>query len=68
MRARTSQRLAVYRRRGRRLGYETKTHGTRKKAFGEPTREERRAEERDILRYILIHYNIIHRAFDLGAR
>lgn len=51
MRARTSQRLAVYRRRGRRLGYETKTHGTRKKAFGEPTREERRAEKRDILRF-----------------
>lgn len=54
MRACTSQRLAVYRRCGRRLGYETKTHGTRKKAFGEPTREERRAKERgerDILRY-----------------
>lgn len=37
----------TYRRSGRRLGYETKTHGTRKKAFGERQYD------------IRIHYNIL---------
>jgi len=38
-------------RRGRRLGYETITHGTRKKAFACQRRTALRSGERDVLRY-----------------